>query len=188
MQLAGVASQKRVSMEEDDPTVDLRVRTELDQVSAALSLLRVRNDAWPFEHFVAYVDALRDRCRIASDAELARQSGIASSVISRWRSGQMQPSRENLAKLAPVLGVKPVQLWVAAGLARPEEMDLSGEIDLRVLPGAVQHLADLYIDARMTADDRDLLSRHVEMLVSGVRADLDRRPNGEGKRARRGAA
>lgn len=177
-----------MSMEDEDPTVDLRVRTELDQVSDALTLLRVRNDAWPHEDFAAYVDALRKRSRIASDAELARQSGIASSVISRWRSGQMQPSRENLAKLADALDVKPVQLWVAAGLAHPDEMDLSGEIDLRVLPAEMQQLSDLYMDDRMTAADRDYLRRHVEMLVTGLRTDLDRRPMAEPRRTRRGVA
>lgn len=153
-----------------------------------LNLLRVRNDPWPVEDFFRYVDALCRRQGIASDAELARQSNIASSVISRWRSGQMQPSRENLAKLATPLHVKPVNLWIAAGLAHPDEMDLSGEINLKVLPAEVQALADLYLDLRLTSRDREYVRRHVEVLVAGLRAELDQRPQAGPRRGRRGAA
>lgn len=188
MQHARTAINAGSALADDDPTVDLRVRTELAQVSNALNLLRVRNDAWPFEDFAAYVDALRERARIGTDAELARRSGIASSVISRWRSGQMQPSRENLAKLAEALGVKPVQLWVAAGLAHPDEMDLSGEIDLRVLPREIQDLADIYRDPRLSGAGRESLRHHLQLLIAGLRAQLDDDPPVVVKRPRRGVA
>jgi transcriptional regulator with XRE-family HTH domain len=162
-------------MTHDLQPADLRPRTELAQVTGTLSLLRVRKEAWPYEDFIAFVDARKVVMKIATDAEMARRSGIPSSILSRWRSGQMQPSRDNLRKLAPVLGVAPVALWVAAGLAHPDEMDLSGPVDLTVQPPELLDLMDLYDDARLTDDDRDYMRRTVTTLVSSVRGEIAKR-------------
>lgn len=159
-------------MDSGDHAGELRPRTELAQVRDAFTLLRVRRDAWPWQDFVEYVEALKLREGIPSDAELARLAEIPSSVLSRWKSGQMQPSRDNLRKLAGPLRVPPVNLWVVAGLAHPDEMDLSGQVNLTVLPAEIDELIALYRDEQTTDGDREYLRRSITGLVAAVRSDM----------------
>lgn len=140
------------------------------------------------QDFNNFVDELMKREGIATDAELARLASIPSSVISRWRSGQMQPSRDNLRKLAAPLNVPPVLLWISAGLAKAEEMDLSGQVDLTVLPTELDDLIALYRDERATDDDRAYLRRSVTGLINNVRADIASREVPPPKRGRRSVA
>jgi len=59
-----------------------------------------------------------------SQAELARRSGLAESMVSRWLRGLNQPDVPNLRRVRPVLGVTMLELLVAAGHVTLEEAQL----------------------------------------------------------------
>ena len=59
-----------------------------------------------------------------SQAELARRSGLAESMVSRWLRGVNQPDVPNLRRVRPVLGVPMLELIVAAGYLSLEEAEL----------------------------------------------------------------
>jgi transcriptional regulator with XRE-family HTH domain len=59
-----------------------------------------------------------------SQAELARRSGLAESMVSRWLRGLNQPDVPNLRRVRPVLGVPMLELIVAAGYLTLEEAEL----------------------------------------------------------------
>jgi transcriptional regulator with XRE-family HTH domain len=59
-----------------------------------------------------------------TQAELARRSGLAESMVSRWLRGLNQPDIPNLRRVRPVLGVTMLHLLVAAGHVTLEEAHL----------------------------------------------------------------
>jgi transcriptional regulator with XRE-family HTH domain len=59
-----------------------------------------------------------------TQAELARRSGLAESMVSRWLRGLNQPDVPNLRRMRPVLGVPMLELIVAAGYLTLEEAEL----------------------------------------------------------------
>ncbi len=59
-----------------------------------------------------------------TQAELARRSGLAESMVSRWLRGLNQPDVPNLRRVRPVLGVPMLELIVAAGYLSLEEAEL----------------------------------------------------------------
>ena len=59
-----------------------------------------------------------------TQAELARRSGLAESMVSRWLRGLNQPDVPNLRRVRPVLGVPMMELLVAAGHVTLEEAQL----------------------------------------------------------------
>jgi transcriptional regulator with XRE-family HTH domain len=59
-----------------------------------------------------------------TQAELARRSGLAESMVSRWLRGLNQPDVPNLRRVRPVLGVRMLELLVAAGHVTLEEAQL----------------------------------------------------------------
>jgi transcriptional regulator with XRE-family HTH domain len=59
-----------------------------------------------------------------TQAELARRSGLAESMVSRWLRGLNQPDVPNLRRVGPVLGVPMLELIVAAGYLSLEEAEL----------------------------------------------------------------
>ena len=59
-----------------------------------------------------------------TQAELARRSGLAESMVSRWLRGLNQPDVPNLRRVRPVLGVPMLELIVAAGYLTLEEAEL----------------------------------------------------------------
>jgi transcriptional regulator with XRE-family HTH domain len=70
-----------------------------------------------------------------TQAELARRSGLAESMVSRWLRGLNQPDVPNLRRVRPVLGVPMLELIVAAGYLSLEEAELQ---DAPVPPTPVQ--------------------------------------------------
>ena len=62
-----------------------------------------------------------------TQAELARRSGLAESMVSRWLRGLNQPDVPNLRRVRPVLGVPMLELIVAAGYLSLEEAELRDE-------------------------------------------------------------
>ncbi len=59
-----------------------------------------------------------------TQAELARRSGLAESMVSRWLRGLNQPDVPNLRRVRPVLRVPMLELIVAAGYLSLEEAEL----------------------------------------------------------------
>jgi transcriptional regulator with XRE-family HTH domain len=59
-----------------------------------------------------------------TQAELARRTGLAESMVSRWLRGLNQPDVPNLRRVGPVLGVPMLELIVAAGYLTLEEAEL----------------------------------------------------------------
>jgi transcriptional regulator with XRE-family HTH domain len=59
-----------------------------------------------------------------TQAELARRSSLAESMVSRWLRGLNQPDVPNLRRVRPVLGVTMLELLVAAGHVTLEEAQL----------------------------------------------------------------
>jgi transcriptional regulator with XRE-family HTH domain len=59
-----------------------------------------------------------------TQAELARRSGLAESMVSRWLRGLNQPDVPNLRRVGPVLGVPMLELLVAAGHVTQDEARL----------------------------------------------------------------
>jgi transcriptional regulator with XRE-family HTH domain len=133
---------------------------------------------WPHEEFATYLRALMTEAGIPDYAELSRLTGVNQTQFSNWRRGISRPSRENLGKVAKVLGVRPVNLWLVAGLTDEEELDLAERPDLTVLPREFIALLELWQDGRLTEQQRDFLRMSVATLVSGLRNQLGESPQG----------
>lgn len=89
--------------------------------------------SWPVAEFNGYLRQLMDAAGIGTFADLSRLSGVSQNQFSNWRRGLAQPSRENLRKIAPALGLQsPLMLFIAAGH------------DFAVLPQPFQELRELY--------------------------------------------
>lgn len=128
--------------------------------------------AWPREEFIEYLRALMTEAGIPDYAELSRLSGVNQTQFSNWRRGVSQPSRESLNKVARTLGMKPVNLWLAAGLTDEEELDLEERPDMTVLPREFTELLELWRDDRLTEEQRGHLRTSVSLMVSGMRGQL----------------
>lgn len=128
--------------------------------------------SWPVDEFVAYLRALMGEAHIPDFAELSRLTGVSQTQFSNWRRGLSQPSRDSLNKIAPVLNVKPVNLWLMAGLVDEAELDLAERPDLAVVPREFADLLGLWRDERLTDEQRGDLRRSVALLVSGMRSQL----------------
>lgn len=138
-------------------------------------LLRVRNSDWPMEEFCAYLSAKRDAAGFASDAALARAADIDPSLISNWRNGNAQPSRKSLDKLAPVLKVRRMNLWIVAGIADEEDLTSPPPSELDDAPDVILDLLTLYRDPQMTEEDRASLRKWLTYQIAGVRSELGAR-------------
>jgi transcriptional regulator with XRE-family HTH domain len=82
-----------------------------------------------------------------SDGELEAASGVSASLISRYQSGDITPTSQNLRKLAPHLGVRLGDLMIESGLATAEELGMvatratGGRLD-PAIADAQRYLAD----------------------------------------------
>lgn len=82
--------------------------------------------------WASYLDASMRGAGL-SQAELARRSGLAESMVSRWLRGMNQPDVPNLRRVRPVLGVPMLELLVAAGHLTPDEAALTDRPEPPVL-------------------------------------------------------
>jgi len=137
---------------------------------------------WPFEEFRDYLRALMDAAKIVDYAVLSRLADVSEAQLSRWKYGTAQPSRESLAKIAPVLNVPAMNLWIAAGLATPEELNLDVLPDMRVLPQEFRDLILMYEDGRTGTEVKAFLRRSVAALVAGIRAESTAQGRPSGRR------
>lgn len=128
--------------------------------------------SWPVDEFRDYLRLLMTAAHIPDFAELSRLTGVSQTQLSNWRRGLAKPSRESLKRIAPSLGVPPVKLYLAAGVTDAEELDLSGQVDLTVLPAEIRDFITLYLDDRLTDDQRRYARQTVAYITSGLRAEL----------------
>jgi transcriptional regulator with XRE-family HTH domain len=127
--------------------------------------------AWQYVEFGDYLRLLMREAGIKDFAELSRLTSLNQSLFSNWRRGQTRPSHESLRKIAPVLNVAPVKLYMAAGLADADEMDLGRQVDMTVLPAEIRELIDLW--PRLSADQEAYARRFLTTITTGLRAELD---------------
>lgn len=108
--------------------------------------------------------------------DFARAAGISSSVVSRWLNGQVRPDVPLLERVAPFLGTKLSTLVRLAypeiddGLAvddAPELHPLAAELDRRLGPKST-----------LPADEREILARLVDSVLSQYRSRPTPRPAG----------
>jgi transcriptional regulator with XRE-family HTH domain len=128
--------------------------------------------SWPREDFVEYLNACMQRAGIPDYATLSRLSGVSQSQLSNWHNDKAQPSQSSLKKLAAHLGVKPVSLYLAAGVYDSTELDLAQTPDPRVGPTEFLDLTELWDDPRLNDDQRSFVRRSISTLVAGLRAEL----------------
>jgi transcriptional regulator with XRE-family HTH domain len=137
--------------------------------------MRVTEPTWPYREFMQYLRVLMSGAGIADHVELYRAADVAQSVFSRWERGESQPGRANLRKIAAVLNVPPAKLFVAAGHMDEGELDVAaGMIDPATLPAEIREFVDLYLDARLSDEQRRYARRVVADVTSGLRAELAR--------------
>lgn len=129
---------------------------------------------WPVEDFNRYLEALMERANIRHRTELANLAGINPTQPSTWKNGKAQPTRESLTKIAPVLDVRAVHLWMAAGLVTASQLDTEGDVDLTVLPQEILDVIELY----RTADTagREFIRQQLSFTVRGLSALLAEDP------------
>lgn len=165
------------------------VRSRVTKGARMSTLLRV-SKPWPVGDFNQYLEALMAARKIVDRAELSRLAGIDQTQLSNWRHGKTSPSRQSLRKIAQVLNVPPVNLYIAAGIDSPADLDLSATPDLTVLPAELRDLVDLHNSERLTEEDRAYLRRHVALLVTGLLAGINEREQAAqpSKRRRQSAA
>lgn len=146
-------------------------RTVFDVSSPALP---DRDPGWPVADFVAYLRKLMMNAEIGTYADLSRLTDVSETQLSRWHRGLVQPSRQSLNKLAPVLRVKPVQLHLQAGLVTADDLGQDIEVGTQMpLPAAFDELADLYRSGRLTQQQRAQLVQQIRIVLLGYRAELD---------------
>lgn len=151
-----------------------------------LNLLGVPAEPWPVEDFVKYLRNLMDNASIRDFAELSRLSNVSETQFSNWRRGIAQPSKASLNKVAPVLGVKPVRLWFAAGLATMDDLDLGEAPDLTELPMVeLDDVRQMLKDPRITDEDRQFVKQQLRLITSWVQTEMDRRGAAGGPAVRR---
>lgn len=146
---------------------------------------------WPYEDFGKYLRALMQKAGIPDFAELSRITGVSQSQFSMWRRGMTQPSRRNLKRIAPALGlISPVTLYLAAGLDEQEDLELGSQPDFTVLPQQFSDLRQVYEELKAIGRE-DVVLSSVSVLVAGLKAELaneraHRRDQPSGRRRRAG--
>lgn len=151
-----------------------------------LTVFVVPAEPWPVDDFQQYLRKLMDNAGIRDFAELSRLTGVSETQFSNWRRGISQPSKSSLNRIAPVLGVKPVRLWFAAGLATMDDLDLDEAPDLTELPMAeIDEVRQLLKDPRMTDADRMFVRQQLRLITSWLHGEMDRRDADPGQRRKR---
>jgi transcriptional regulator with XRE-family HTH domain len=112
-----------------------------------------------------------------SDGDLEAASGVSASLISRYQSGGITPTAQNLRKLAPHLGVRLGDLMVESGLATPEELGMVATLSAgaRIDPGIAD--AQRYLtDPRLPEAAKDYLRATIKGAIAYWRQQLGLHP------------
>ncbi len=96
----------------------------------------------------------------ATVSDLARDSGVHGSVISRWLTAGAVPSIPHLRRLAPILHTPVLTLVVAAGHLRTDEVD--------GVEGTGDVLAAIAADSALSPEYKRFLSHGYQLLASGT--------------------
>lgn len=144
-------------------------RVRVTGPAESVTLLLV-GKSWPVEEFNKFLEARMKIVGIRDRAELARLAEIDQTQLSNWRLGKTQPSKESLKKVARPLGVRPVVLYLAAGLMTADELDLETQPALVALPPELDELVNLYSDEALNNEERELLLSQARGISLGIRA------------------
>jgi transcriptional regulator with XRE-family HTH domain len=82
--------------------------------------------------------------------EIAAVVGVSTSIVSRWLSGEIRPSAENVVAFARAFGLRPVEALMAADYLAPGEVE--GAFEVMFSPTALS--------------DRDLLAELAQRLAT----------------------
>lgn len=145
----------------------LRYPTWLDRVwnltlrgRPAEVLSRAPKGAFNAEAFGMWLDGARERSGHATDKDVALAGGFHKSLLSNWRAGTFAPSRERANRLAVALGVEPVEVYAAVGLAVPEIPGLGFEEPLPTPHDCRHTFGTRLAEARVEMHDRMALMGH----------------------------
>jgi transcriptional regulator with XRE-family HTH domain len=108
-----------------------------------------------------------------SDGDLEAVSGVSASLISRYQSGDITPTSQNLRKLAPHLGVRLGDLMVESGLATPEELGMVGGAPrVLTIDASLAEAQRLLADVRLPDDAKEYLRDTIKGAVAYWRQQL----------------
>lgn len=110
--------------------------------------------------FGDWLSAQMTRCGYSSNVELEHATGIGNTTISRWRTGTMAPSVDQLRKLEAPLRTPLLELLVRAGVLSADE----AKIPRAALAKASE---EVVVDvAEAIRQDSELMERAREHLLS----------------------
>lgn len=110
-----------------------------------------------------------------SDGELEAVSGVSASLISRYQSGDISPTVQNLRKLAPFLKVTLGELMVEAGLATAEELGVVAHArppEAETLDRSLLEAQRLLADPALAEEAKDYLRDTIRMALAYWRQQL----------------
>ncbi len=135
---------------------------------------------WPADEFRVYLLALMREAGVQDFADLSRRSGVGQWQLSQYQRGLAQPSVKSLRKIAVALNTSLAKLQLIAGHNDAGELELTDDLDLRVVPTEFRDLLELWDDSRLSDEQRSFLRRSIATLVAGLRAELPKQ-SGPGK-------
>jgi transcriptional regulator with XRE-family HTH domain len=144
----------------------------------------------PRTTFGWYLRARMDARGYASDGDLEAVSGVSASLISRYQSGDISPTVQNLRKLAPFLDVTLGELMVEAGLATAEELGMvayARPADSEALDRSLLEAQRLLADPTLSDEAKDYLRDTVRSALVYWRQQLGLRAPREPSAADRAA-
>ncbi|MET0492889.1 MAG: hypothetical protein ABW000_07125 [Actinoplanes sp.] len=140
-------------------------------------------ETWPHEAFSEFLERTAARAGYEDVGIAAANGGVDPVLVAQWKRGLARPTLDELRLLAPVLGLRPVDLWIASGLVKPEEVDADDSV--RRLPEDLRELVELYYDETIvTDDDRETILASVRLTVRGTLALINERTPPERRRSR----
>lgn len=103
-----------------------------------------------------------------SNSDLARETGVPDSVISRWRTSGTTPSIAQLRRLGPALQVSLLELLVAAGHLTSDEAGVSSFSPAVRVPRTTRDA--IREDPALDDDLRHLLTLQYEAMLALAKA------------------
>lgn len=115
--------------------------------------------------FGDWLTAQMARCGYKSNVDLEAVTGIGNTTISRWRTGAMAPSVEQLRKLEGPLKTPLLEMLVRAGVLSAEEAKIPRTALSKVSEATVANVAEaIRQDSELMERAREHLLNQYEML------------------------